>query len=130
MAGALMDAWLSSPFTLDTRWLETLRAYFPEALVVVVTNATTALAASLQTSQFNDYVDSIINSSAIGVAKPDVAFYTYALTQQNVAAQNALFIDDSAQNCEVAASLGFHKLHFTTKADALTLLTQYKSQFN
>ncbi|MEM6428884.1 MAG: HAD-IA family hydrolase [Deinococcota bacterium] len=126
IAKVLMDAWLSSPFTLDVGWLETLREYFPKAPIVVVTNAKMALEASLTATPVHDYVDDIINSSDIAVAKPDPEFYNYALTQYQLAAPNALFIDDSAQNCEVAASLGFCRLHFTTKQHALAQLATHK----
>jgi putative hydrolase of the HAD superfamily len=51
-------------------------------------------------------VDALVLSYEIGAAKPEPKIYLRALDQLNVAAGDALFIDDNADFCAAAAALG------------------------
>ena len=55
-------------------------------------------------------------SCTLGVAKPDPRYFTTVLERAGVAAHEALFVDDNAENIASAASLGIHTLHH--RADA------------
>lgn len=48
----------------------------------------------------------VIDSSAVGVRKPDPAIFELALTGLGVAAHEAVFVDDTAVNVEAAVALG------------------------
>lgn len=52
----------------------------------------------------------IIDSSAIGIRKPDPRIYQMALDQLGVAAERSVFLDDAAGNIEAARSVGMHAI--------------------
>lgn len=52
----------------------------------------------------------IIDSSAVGIRKPDPRIYRMALDQLGVDAANSVFLDDAPGNIEAARSLGMHAI--------------------
>jgi putative hydrolase of the HAD superfamily len=118
-AKALVRAWLASPFIIDYELLAELKRLFPQAALVLVTNATTDLLSSLKGTAVLAAIDEVVNSSAIGVAKPDAAFYKVALERAQTSADQALYIDDSLQNCEAARALGIRSIHFKDREGCL-----------
>lgn len=58
--------------------------------------------------------DNRLVSCELGVRKPDPEASRRALDHYGVRAEDALFVDDSAENIEGAASLGMHTHHFLT----------------
>lgn len=50
----------------------------------------------------------VVDSSAVGMRKPDPAIYHHVLSQLGVAAQNAVFVDDMPANVEAAQGVGMH----------------------
>lgn len=58
-------------------------------------------------------------SHLIHVAKPDPAFYRHILEAENVAPEQALFLDDVEANVRAAAALGIHAIRFQTEDDAI-----------
>jgi len=52
------------------------------------------------------YFDSFVISSIIGETKPHEKMYITALEDLNVAAEEAVFIDDNLKNCQGAMNLG------------------------
>ncbi len=57
------------------------------------------------------FFDCKIYSHLEGLMKPDPKIYELALRRMNVAAANALFIDDESGNIRAAEDLGFHTIH-------------------
>lgn len=57
--------------------------------------------------------DQTYSSFLMGVSKPDVRFWQIILEAENVRPEDAVFIDDTQKNCDAAASLGIHTVHFT-----------------
>ena len=57
----------------------------------------------------------------MGVSKPDPEFWKLIMTAENVQPKDCVFIDDKKMNCDAAAALGIHAIHFST-ADALAQL--------
>ena len=86
--------------------LDLVRRCRQQAKVVLVTNATSRLAADLQQLGLLAEFDFIINSSVIGYAKPQPAIFHAALAQAGISATEALFVDDSAGNVAAAKGLG------------------------
>ena len=80
--------------------------------VVLVSNATTRLAADLAGLGIDGLVDHVVGSALAGVAKPDPRIYHLAAELAGVPVQRCLFVDDSAGNVEAARSLGMTGLHF------------------
>jgi len=82
--------------------------------VVLATNATSRLPRDLQKLGLSGLFYSVANSSEIGHAKPDREFFQAALSLAGIAAKNALFIDDTAENVAAAAALGIAAHHFNS----------------
>lgn len=65
---------------------------------------------ALVSTGYFDNFDAVIASCQVGFAKPQPEIYQLALQQLNVAAEQALFIDDKPRNLEPAGRLGFHTI--------------------
>lgn len=87
--------------------------------VALVSNATTRLPTDLTALGLMETFDVVVNSSAIGIAKPDPAIFRYALEQVGALPDEALFIDDTAGHILAARELGLETVHFTGDVDRL-----------
>jgi HAD superfamily hydrolase (TIGR01509 family) len=56
--------------------------------------------------------DVYVNSSEVGISKPDPAIYELTLERLRVAPEQAIFLDDSLRNIDSARQLGIHAVHF------------------
>lgn len=111
-AGAV--AWWSSPYgEVDAAVLELVSACRRRAAVVLVTNATSRLPDDLRRLGLSAAFDHVINSSAVGAAKPDPAIFGAALAAASVVAADALFVDDTSAHVEAAQRLGLAAHHYT-----------------
>ena len=54
--------------------------------------------------------DVIVDSSAVGIRKPDHRIYRMALQQLGVEPEESVFLDDAAGNVEAARALGMHAI--------------------
>ena len=77
------------------------------------------------TAPIFDYFHDIIVSGTEQIAKPDPAIYRLALNRFGIAAEQALFIDDRADNIAAAEMLGFNGHVFTDAPTLETLLQKY-----
>jgi epoxide hydrolase-like predicted phosphatase len=57
--------------------------------------------------------DVVVDSSAVGLRKPDPAIYTALLTQLGCAPEQVAFFDDFEENLAPAAALGITAIQFT-----------------
>ncbi|HTU29998.1 MAG TPA: HAD family phosphatase [Solirubrobacteraceae bacterium] len=64
--------------------------------------------------------DVVIDSSELGVRKPDPRIYQATLAALGVAPESAVFIDDLQINCEAAAGLGMRAVWFQETEQAIT----------
>lgn len=55
---------------------------------------------------FYDCFEKVYFSFDIGMRKPDPKIYQFVLEQNNLAAENTLFVDDKTENTDSAAALG------------------------
>ena len=60
---------------------------------------------------FNNYFSRAYYSCEMGARKPDMASFRKILDEENIKAENTIFIDDSIQNVETATSMGFQTVH-------------------
>ena len=81
--------------------------------IVLVTNGTSRLNRDLDMLGLLPSLDVVVNSSVIGVAKPEHNFYVAALRLAGVSAAEALFVDDSRSHVEAAMQLEICSLRFT-----------------
>jgi len=70
------------------------------------------------TTDFDVYV----NSARVGMCKPEPAIYELVLDELAVEAGQAVFLDDSLRNVDVAGALGIHTIHVAEPALALAEL--------
>jgi epoxide hydrolase-like predicted phosphatase len=67
----------------------------------------------------DDLFDAVIDSSSVGVRKPDPRIFELALEAAGVPAHEALFVDDAIENVTAAAQLGIHAIHFDDEAEVI-----------
>jgi putative hydrolase of the HAD superfamily len=78
--------------------------------LAVVSDAWPSLESVFVEAGMRDYFSSFIISSQLGVTKPDERMFQAALNELDVAPEEAVFIDDSARNCEGAEKLGIRSI--------------------
>lgn len=70
--------------------------------------------------KFSDYFIKDYYSQVLGLRKPNVESYQAVLKEQNLAAQETLFIDDTLKNIEGAKLAGLQTLHLTSSMNLIT----------
>ncbi|MFV8226628.1 HAD-IA family hydrolase, partial [Christiangramia aquimixticola] len=79
---------------------------------------------------FKNCFDSFYLSHEIGLRKPDPKIYQFVLDQHNLKAGECLFIDDTKENTDSAAALGFHVWNLEpTREDIIDLFTTKSKLF-
>ena len=66
--------------------------------------------------------DLVIDSSEVGMRKPDPDIYHLTCDRLGVEPARAAFVDDILQNVEGARAIGLDAIHFTTTAEVLAAL--------
>ena len=74
------------------------------------------------------YFSHIINSSEIGVCKPDPEFFKILITKVKESPENILFIDDKPENIESAQSVGLNTFNFNRNHDQYNLREQVEQE--
>ncbi|MET9019475.1 HAD-IA family hydrolase [Actinopolymorpha sp. NPDC004070] len=112
-AQAAVDGWSAHVGRVDTEVLDLLVAARTHVPVVVVSNATTRLERDLDALGLTSHLDAVVNTSRIGVVKPDPRVFRYAAAVVGVDLSRCLFVDDQAGNVEAAQALGMQGLTYT-----------------
>lgn len=105
-AEEVVRQWSEPAGELDLGVVSLLQHRRPDLKLILLSNATSRLDADLRHLGIAALFDQVINSSALGVVKPDHAIYRAALRLARVEASEAAFIDDSIGNVEAAVQLG------------------------
>ena len=66
---------------------------------------------------FKAHVDGIVYSAAVGVKKPDLAFFNAALAISGSAPGETLLVDDTRANVDAAQAAGWHAAHWLPDGD-------------
>lgn len=93
--------------------------------VALFSNAPLALEEWLRALDVAHLFDPIINSSRIGLRKPDPRSFLRAVELLGVPPEAVLFVDDKTRNTQIAEELGIPSLHFTGAASLAAALEQY-----
>jgi putative hydrolase of the HAD superfamily len=103
---AVHDAWQAIEVHEDV--LDGVRTLAGRGVVrVLTTNQNEPRAAWMRENlPYDELFDAQFYSCEIGLAKPDPAYFTYVLEALGIAPEDALFLDDTAENVEAAARLG------------------------
>lgn len=78
--------------------------------------------------EFKANFDAFYLSHEIQLRKPNVNIYEYVLKENNLKAEESLFIDDTEENILSAAKLGIHTWHINPETDDVTSLFSAKSE--
>jgi putative hydrolase of the HAD superfamily len=105
--------------------LEIVRELRKSVPVALVSNATTRLESDLRTLGIADEFDLIVNSSRVGVAKPEPGIYEHAADHLGVALDECLFIDDTSGHVDGAVRLGLRAVLFESPAQLRNVLAQF-----
>ncbi len=111
-AGSAVHRFSQPVGTVDQTVLNILRACRKSAPLYLITNATSRLPSDLAALNLVNEFDQIFNSSEIGHAKPSPEIFHAVLAATGIQADEAFFVDDSQNNVEAAAALGFRSHHF------------------
>ncbi|MCB0065343.1 MAG: HAD family hydrolase [Caldilineaceae bacterium] len=117
--------WSEPCGTVDEAMLDLLRQIRRHCPVCLVTNATTRLPTDLAQLGILDDFDHIINSSAVGWAKPASEIFQAALRAIDVPATAAFFVDDSLENVAAAQALGLAGHHYQSYPQLVQALEPY-----
>lgn len=82
--------------------------------LAIISNHPPGLKTWLKEWEIDHLFEVVVCSGDEGVAKPDAAPFIRALERLGVAAEEAVFIDDTAEHVAAARALGLHGIHFTT----------------
>ena len=95
----MLEAWSDDAFRMDEAMVALLRAVRSRGVpVVCVSNATTNLGPDINGSGIADCFDVVVNSSEVGVMKPDPGIYLLAAERVGVEPSACLFVDDRPAN--------------------------------
>lgn len=120
---AAASEWLTRPGTVDSAMTALIeRERGRGRRVVALTNATDTIGFELERDGLAGVFDEVYASAAIGVAKPDDGAFTHVLDREGLAANDAIFVDDSARNIEAATVLGMQAFVFESAQQVEQLL--------
>jgi putative hydrolase of the HAD superfamily len=102
--------WSASPGVINQPVLDLLRQR--RVPVALVTNATSRLPRDLAALDLDGEFDHIINSSCLGVCKPEPGIFTAALQALELPSDQVLFIDDDARHVDAASIRGIRSYQF------------------
>ena len=110
---------------VDYAIIDTIRALRPQVTTALLSNAWDDLRQLLvEKWQIDDAFDEIFISAEIGIAKPAVGIYQFALEKLGVVPEEAVFVDDFIENIEAARALGIHGIHFREPDAAMAELRE------
>lgn len=115
---------LLGEMTVHTSVVDRVRALRDEGyrLGLVTNNVREASATWRAIVPVDELFDVVIDSSEVGMRKPNPAIYLHALEQLGAMPEEAIFIDDSLGNVVGAQRAGLHAIHFEEPATALAAL--------
>ena len=116
-ARGLVAAWSAMRASRNENVVALLQLVGEVIPVALVSNATDRLEEDLAELGLEEFMGTLVNTSRIGVAKPDPRVYAHAAERVGVPPERCLFVDDSAENVEAARAAGMHAVHFRETAD-------------
>lgn len=118
----LVSKWRSLNTDIDYEFLNNIRSLLSNGRVVLVTNATSRLNNDLANVGLEKAFDEVVNSSEIGVAKPDFLFFQRLMKRLSVKSKQCIFIDDTNRNVEAARAMGIESLLHTSTKETLDFI--------
>lgn len=101
-----VDDWMLPAGRVDTDVLEVLRRARHQARIILLTNATSRLAADLETLGLTDEIDGSVTSAQLGMAKPDPDVFSATALDHGLMLSEIAYVDTSPVNVATAEILG------------------------
>ncbi|MER6313690.1 HAD-IA family hydrolase [Streptomyces sp. NPDC001581] len=108
----IVTAWSELVPRVDQDVVSLLTKVREVVAVALVSNATTRLESDLARQGLDDLAHAVVNTSRIGVAKPDPRVYRMAAERVGAPVRRCLFIDDTADNVVAARAVGMTAVHY------------------
>ncbi len=86
----------------------------------LLTNNVSGMTVNEDMAAVIELFDIVVESSVVGVRKPDPAFYELACEQLAIEPREAVFLDDLGINLKPAAAMGMTTIKVTSAAEAIT----------
>ena len=125
-----LEAFLKEDFFIDQDLLEKIRQYRKKFKTAMLSNYSDVLRPLLETHwRVDGAFDELIISWEVKLIKPDPALFDLTLNRLNVAADEAVLIDDRAVNIRGAWKYGLHTVQFENKQQALSDLEEIITKY-
>jgi putative hydrolase of the HAD superfamily len=124
LAKELVDSWTNSEVYIDRTIGELYKDQFPNAKVVLVTNATSRLNQDMINYGLDNMFDGIFNSSELGDAKPSHSFFNKVMRKLRVGFDEVIYVDDSAINVQSAMRLGIRSHQYKNHMELIEFLEE------
>jgi putative hydrolase of the HAD superfamily len=108
---------------LETELVTFVRALRPRTRTAALTNGWSDTRAMIERHTGDDFVDEIVVSAEVGVAKPDSQIFALALERLSLPAADVVLVDDQPENIEAARSLGITAILHRTEAATIQAIT-------
>ncbi len=112
------DTWSSRTGELIPETLEVIHECKSKVPIGMISNATSRLPRDLKYHGIFELFNYVINTSEIGITKPNPEVYVHATSVAGVEPHEAFFTDDKAENVDAAVKLGWSG-HVFKNADGL-----------
>lgn len=103
---------------LDRELVDYIRSLRPRYKTGLLSNAWPDTRDYVVRNHLDDAFDTLVISAEVGIMKPERGIFELALKQLEVAAQEAVFIDDTSINVEAARKIGLHEIVFRNRRQA------------
>jgi putative hydrolase of the HAD superfamily len=118
----MADSWFDGRET-NHAWLERLAALRANGVFVgLLSNMVPAWDEHWRRMVDPGLFDDVVLSFQVGMRKPSPGIFALALERSGTSADETVFVDDLAGNCEGARHAGWTAIHFTDTAAAITEL--------
>ena len=107
---------------VDLGLVEFIRGLRPRFKTGLISNAWDGLRPYILGQKFDDAFDFMLISAEVGVMKPETRIFQLALEHAGVSANEAVFVDDMAENVESARTLGMSAILFRDRDTTITQL--------
>lgn len=104
---------------VDNEIVNFLRSLRPDYFVGLISNAWPDLRAYIASLKIDDAFDHMVISGEVGVMKPEARIYQIALEQAGVSPNEAVFVDDLAENIDGCRAVGLHGIQFRDPQEAM-----------
>ena len=109
---------------IDRELVEFIRSLKGKCHIGLISNAWSGMRAFLERENLLQLFDTVIISSEVKTAKPDVKIYQLALEKAGVKAEDSIFVDDVEANIEACEEIGMMGIVFKDQKAVLRTLTK------